>query len=112
MSIHCSDYSTGNDTIFLYIVHFSADAEIHIFLNAAPALEIIEVSIYFLKTIFIDCSVSLGIIKKLLSYVNQLFFCHAAVPVRIQPVPVSIPVKPSCFQLSVLIKNTSRRRLP
>ena len=31
-------------------------------------------------------------------------FCHAAVPVRIQPVPVSIPVKPSCFQLSVLIK--------
>lgn len=72
MSIHCSDYSTGNDTIFLYIVHFSADAEIHIFLNAAPALEIIEVSIYFLKTIFIDCSVSLGIIK-LLSYVNQLF---------------------------------------
>ena len=54
MSIHCSDYSTGNDTIFLYIVHFSTDAEIHISLNAAPALEIIKVSIYFLKTIFID----------------------------------------------------------
>ena len=103
MSIHCSDYSTGNDTIFLYIVHFSADAEIHISLNATPAPEIIKISIYFLKTIFIDCSVFLGIIK-IIIVCEPAVFCHAAVPVRIQPVPVSILVKPSCFQLSVLIK--------
>ena len=90
-------------SVILRYVGFSFYGKEGVSIYTTPAPEIIKVSIYFLKTIFIDCSVSLGIIK-IIIVCEPAVFCHAAVPVRIQPVPVSIPVKPSCFQLSVLIK--------